>query len=841
MHSLAKTLFYLASGTLGATLLFAFREVDPVRVEAAPSADEASEEREQLNERIQRFLSVLGTLRSGDLDARVPLLTVANELCNLHNRCDTLDVARFYTSLDSEELQRGYAYELRYRQLYSDVHNARRRGLLEEEWLAERKRILSDLAALAAESAADADHAPAGRALSFSALLRADSLENRARINELSYQHELRAGHDEVERALEIFKDAGLKTPELEAHWVQGRLYRLSNRHEKASAAFERCLAQASLVGNETYIERALIELLHMARDLGDTRVREELLEQLSMLRRPEDCWPLVREYADWMYQADRAAEAQAILLRYPPPGGVDPVLWHIYLGGSSLRAGDLELAEQQVRWLEENEDSTRSMLARAQWQLALNRPEEVVRDLGDGTLEIDYSPRAESIGRSVLGEAFGRLGDWHSASEQLGRALGLAELYRNQLSASDHNVFGEWIGLHSVALAAEAELHRGRPLEAARIMEHFQSRGLRDARASRSGKPAPPLSSDSLLGWADAYPLGLVSWVVGPDFGVVAHVAPSSNSLEPAWAARIDHGRSELRSAARRLKEAILDGREPALQSLSHQIAQSLFPEPLRKRLATLAASTSSPRLLLLVHGPIESLPLALICEEAGALGIAITPVVMTGLPDAQRDNSAPNFQRLADWTLVAGADDASLPTLPATRAEIDELGALIPGARILDGSVDTLELERALQSNHPLHVAAHMTWGCECRETRLAPLSLRLGPGQTICSHQVAELQPASPLVVLSACESAAGRFRDAEGLQGLTRAFLESGTRNLLVTIWPVGDWAAKAFTLDFHRALQQGDAPSVAAQAARRAAISRGAPAADWAAFRLMGID
>ena len=47
---------------------------------------------------------------------------------------------------------------------------------------------------------------------------------------------------------------------------------------------------------------------------------------------------------------------------------------------------------------------------------------------------------------------------------------------------------------------------------------------------------------------------------------------------------------------------------------------------------------------------------------------------------------------------------------------------------------------------------------------------------------------------LAVLSACSTASGDNWDGQGLQGLARAFLESGTRNLLVTRWPVEDGAA-----------------------------------------------
>jgi len=841
MRTKARWSRFLACGVLLVGPYLSSVGAEELAIGDEVSAAEQANEQAARTERIQRFLEHLGTLRGGDLSAREPLLAVARELCEFHGRCDTVEVARFYAGLAQDELQRGLAYEVRYRELFSAVNEARRQGLTQDDWLRVRRDILGQLAALAAESGADADHAPAGRALSLSAILRANSLENRAQESALSYQHELRTGHDEVSRALEIFGDAGLRSPLLEALWVQGRLFRLSNRRERANTSFEQCLAQANELANDTYAERALIELLRISRELGDTRRRRELLEELSQLRRPEECWPLVREYADWMFQAERAAEAQAILLRYPPTGEAELSDWHVYLGDTSLRAGDVETAEEQILWLEEHEENESAILARAQWLLANGRPEEVVLELGGGALEIDFSARGEAIGRSLLGEAHARIGDYRSASEQLGRALGLAEVFRDRLGASDHNVFGEWIGLHSVVLAAEAEVQRGNALEAARLIENFQSRSLREARASLQGKLVGPLSNDALLGWADAYSLGLVTWAIGPDFGVVSHVAPSRGQGETAWAERIDHGRKDLRNAARRLREAIRDDRAEEIASLSAEIAEVLFPPELRERVKKLAKRATTPRLLVLVHGPTESLPIELLLADSDALGFDAIPVVMPGLSDNQRARTTTDFSELGDWTLIAGAGIQSLPDLPDARAEIEELGQLHPRATALDASSESAAVEEALEKGRPLHIAAHLTWGCACTETRLAPLSLQLGPDYSICTHRIAELEPASPLVVLSACETAAGRFVDAEGLQGLTRAFLESGTRNLLVTNWPVEDEAAKTFALDFHRALLNGALPSAAAHSARRAARERGASVADWAAFRLTGID
>ncbi len=56
---------------------------------------------------------------------------------------------------------------------------------------------------------------------------------------------------------------------------------------------------------------------------------------------------------------------------------------------------------------------------------------------------------------------------------------------------------------------------------------------------------------------------------------------------------------------------------------------------------------------------------------------------------------------------------------------------------------------------------------------------------------------------LIVLSACDTAKGTIDYADGVYGLTRAFRIAGARNVLMTLWPVGDASARAFMQTFYR--------------------------------------
>ena len=77
------------------------------------------------------------------------------------------------------------------------------------------------------------------------------------------------------------------------------------------------------------------------------------------------------------------------------------------------------------------------------------------------------------------------------------------------------------------------------------------------------------------------------------------------------------------------------------------------------------------------------------------------------------------------------------------------------------------------------------------------------------------------------------------DGEGALGFSRAFLRSGTRGVVATLWPVKDQAAEMFGCALHQSLIAQDSPSVAVRTAAMKLRDYGEP--DWAAFQLLGRD
>jgi CHAT domain-containing protein len=95
---------------------------------------------------------------------------------------------------------------------------------------------------------------------------------------------------------------------------------------------------------------------------------------------------------------------------------------------------------------------------------------------------------------------------------------------------------------------------------------------------------------------------------------------------------------------------------------------------------------------------------------------------------------------------------------------------------------------------------------------------------------------------LAVLSACDTERGELLRGEGVRSFSRAFLASGARSTVTTLWRVPDAPTAAFMGAFYYELQRGAARDVALQTAKLRFARSGGDLADphyWAAFVLTG--
>jgi CHAT domain-containing protein/tetratricopeptide (TPR) repeat protein len=92
---------------------------------------------------------------------------------------------------------------------------------------------------------------------------------------------------------------------------------------------------------------------------------------------------------------------------------------------------------------------------------------------------------------------------------------------------------------------------------------------------------------------------------------------------------------------------------------------------------------------------------------------------------------------------------------------------------------------------------------------------------------------------LVTLSACQTGLGQLT-GEGLIGFTRAFMTSGTRSLLVSLWRVDDNSTRALMVSFYQQYLEHGNKALALQHAMAETRKRYPEPRYWAGFTLVGL-
>jgi len=773
---------------------------------------------------LTEFIRTLSALRAGDQTVSGQLLEQAEILCVDFARCDTLAVARYYLSLNPADLAQGLQAEQSYLATRRRVVLAGRGELPEgSDWPTERAALYAELAALAAVVEEQGDVVPAAQSYALLARLELSALEQNLDWSGERSQQLFGLVSTHVDRSLALFERAGQVTPRLEPLWLSGKLARVHSELGRAQGIFEDCLKLARDVGRVEYQERALKGLVALARDAGDLREVDEYLASWARLVSPSDSWDLAREHATRLLADDRAESALAFLASNAPTQAAQLSQWRGLLAVGYLRTGDRVSARREILALG-SESSTVNSLARAALALVEGNPKLVRELLGNSEQRAHWSAQRQVEAAALIGESWLDSGQPSKALPHLQGALEVARQRGRLVDDGSGSIVGEWVGLHAVTLLARAHAELGDPLAAAQVIEDNQSRRLRPAESR--------LSIEELRTWASRFDRGLVTFAVSADFTVVVWIDASGR----ATASTRPLGRRSLQGAVRRLREAVISGDLQRARSLGQEIAAALLPSELLDHLGT---GNPDERALFLLHGPLEALPITLLGVNGDWLDERLTPLVLPGLPLGE---AADPLTADADWNLMGsplgGENREAL--LPGAARELAQLSRMHSTASLYTGTAFVRSaLLAAMEGEQPLHVATHLVRAPDCGQGRLAPVGLLLSDGDVFCSEEILRVGPRLPLVVLAACETAGGRTIDAEGAHGVARAFLEAGTRDLLVTLWPISDSAAQAFAEAYHGNLKTGFDPAAAAQMARKHLRDLGYGPQDWAAFRAMG--
>jgi CHAT domain-containing protein len=274
------------------------------------------------------------------------------------------------------------------------------------------------------------------------------------------------------------------------------------------------------------------------------------------------------------------------------------------------------------------------------------------------------------------------------------------------------------------------------------------------------------------------------------------------------------------------------------------------------RALIAPLALPADASLLFIVPNKMLQEIPFAVLRNPASGQYLAEEHAIEL-LPSAGTCPRGPRARaRLArPFTVLVIGDPAldrrllpRLPDLPAAAAEAAAVGALYSGSASVDmliGKAATKARVLAGLTQHSIvHLAAH------AEADRRSPLLSRFflapsgnDPGVLFAHELYRRSFPATELVVLASCDTAAGALSPSAGVMSLARPFLAGGVEAVVANLWAVDDHAARIFSVEFHRRFADTRDAARALQEAQLHFIRSDDPAlrgpAAWAGFVLAG--
>jgi CHAT domain-containing protein len=221
-----------------------------------------------------------------------------------------------------------------------------------------------------------------------------------------------------------------------------------------------------------------------------------------------------------------------------------------------------------------------------------------------------------------------------------------------------------------------------------------------------------------------------------------------------------------------------------------------------------------------------------------------ALTDPNGTRLVERHTTHVTPSLQTLAltrgvrdirgSGALIVGNPNTELPPLPGTAREARAIAKKLGVKPLLGAAAKREAVIAAMPGKRFLHFGTHGAFDPRHRASLYGRLSLT---GGKLTAADIAEMKLDADLTVLSACHTGYGRFA-ADGLIGLSRAFLLAGVPRVISTLWAVPDRSAAELMVRFYDHLNEG--PAAALRKAMLATIAAGyTEPADWAGFVLIG--
>jgi len=623
--------------------------------------------------------------------------------------------------------------------------------------------------------------------------------------------------------ALQEFQRAGEVENQAALHSILAQIYDNAGDLDRAWTHHLSALQALPRLYKPRRVQNILTAVLHTLRKTGDLRpavhFQEVFIDQARRAGKPGGLSIALRDQAVLLHELGRDDEALSRL--------------------DEAQTAIRPLPDPKLRQVEEV-----AALVAAGKILRANHPDAALQSL-DEALAISLQEGNRHLLIEILqerAESWLTLGRDEEAERDL--EAGLAELERQRRIVQDGSLRIFFADQGRALLEERIALQRRRgesPDVTFDTAEQLRARALLDA-----------VGSPGTAGWPEPRSADEITAALPADTALVEYLWVRGDLL--AWVITRDgtdlvdlgSGRERIEDLAERFLRALRNGREAG--EVSSALHRALI-RPLEDRLA--ATST----LIIVPDGVLCQISFAALQDEPGhrfliedyRLAASPSASVYVALSERyqERSRSAPaSILLVGEPRFDRGL--FSLPSLPATAREIENLERLYGRSVVLTGEAATAErFLAALPDQDVLHFAGHTVTapGAEAPSLLLTPSELTGDAGLLPASGIRSPRPPWARLAVLAGCRTAEGRLSRNEGTLGLARAFLASGIPAVVASLWDTEDRPTSHLLTRFHERFRAGADPLTALQQAQLDLL-RGpdralASSRAWAAFQVFG--
>jgi CHAT domain-containing protein len=290
----------------------------------------------------------------------------------------------------------------------------------------------------------------------------------------------------------------------------------------------------------------------------------------------------------------------------------------------------------------------------------------------------------------------------------------------------------------------------------------------------------------------------------------------------------------AELTRTVRLLRDAI-ERSDSGTAYLPH--AQRLYAwliEPLQDLLERADPNT----LVFVPDGPLRTIPLAVLHDGGGFLIERYIVATTPGLSLVGAMNVEPVSRVLVNGLIEPTQGFAGLPFVAEELRNIEDT---FPSRVYTDDEFVTATLEREIVAGgySVVHMATHAQFESDYRRSFLLAHDdvITMDRLEDVMGSQRFTDEPVD-LLVLSACQTAAGDERAALGLAGVA---VKAGARSALASLWLINDESTSRLIAEFYRRLADENGKAAALRGAQLLLLNdeRYAHPAYWAPFLMIG--